>query len=275
MALRLRDLSLVFVTLGLAATASQCATAVPVDDSTPVPTSTTGRDGGPTPGKDGGCVTQCAGKCTDTLNDTNNCGKCSNACPPNSACNAGACVCNQGKLCGGKCADTQTDVTNCGTCGNDCTTQGDAGTWSCVAGTCTLGCSNGQIPCNGACFDPQTTDNHCGTCGNDCTASSQSCCSGSCADTTSDAKNCGSCGNACNGSQCTNSSCCTLEPTGSCDQNPCTQGNPLTPGCDGTGCVNKVCSNDPFCCDLFGGFWDGTCVSEVDQFCGPQYKCKC
>lgn len=270
--MRLRELSVLILVAGLGATLSQCAHAVTTDDTAPAPTETTGRDGGPSP-KDAGCVTMCSGKCTDTLNDQNNCGKCSNACPTGATCNSGACVCgNNGKLCAGKCADTQTDVTNCGTCGTDCTKQGNQGTWSCVAGTCTLGCSGGQLACSNACFDPQTTDTHCGTCNNDCTTTNGSCCTGTCKDLTSDPQNCGSCGTSCGGGKCTNSACCTLEPTGTCDQNPCQSGFPLTPGCDGVGCVTKVCNNDPYCCLVD---WDSGCVSEVDLYCAPQYKCKC
>ena len=268
--MRFRELSVLTLVAGLGATLSQCAHAIAPDDTAPVPTA---RDGGPSPGKDAGCVTQCGGKCTDTQNDSNNCGKCTNACPAGATCNAGACVCaSGGKLCGGKCADTQTDVTNCGMCGTDCTKLGSLGTWSCVTGTCTLGCSGGQIACTNACLDPQTTDTHCGTCNNDCTATASACCGGTCKDLTTDPLNCGKCGTSCGGGKCTSSACCTPEPTGTCSQSPCTQGVALVSGCDGTGCVAKVCAQDAFCCSFT---WDSACVSEVDQFCGPQYKCKC
>ncbi len=275
---RLSAIPFVALAFALGATLSQCATGVKVDDPAPAPTDTN-RDGGPTPGKDAGCVMQCGGKCTDTQNDPTNCGKCANACPPSATCEAGNCKCATGKLCTGKCVDTQVDAKNCGQCGNDCA-GGDGGssggTWSCVAGACSLSCTGGQIACNGACFDPQATDTHCGTCNNDCTTTSASCCTGSCANTATDPLNCGGCGTVCGGGgKCTNSKCCSLEPTGSCLQNPCTTGGPLTPGCDGTGCVAKVCAADPYCCDTSFGLWDSGCVSEVTTYCAPQYKCQC
>jgi hypothetical protein len=36
-----------------------------------------------------------------------------------------------------------------------------------------------------------------------------------------------------------------------------------------------VCAQDSYCCDWLFGAWDSACVQEVDQYCGPQYKCSC
>lgn len=57
--------------------------------------------------------------------------------------------------------------------------------------------------------------------------------------------------------------------TGSCAHHMCTEGEPLSPGCDDPpitpSCVTSVCNADFFCC-LVG--WDSTCVSEVGTICG-------
>ncbi|MCH7798553.1 MAG: lamin tail domain-containing protein, partial [Planctomycetes bacterium] len=41
-----------------------------------------------------------------------------------------------------------------------------------------------------------------------------------------------------------------------------------TGGCIDPSCCNIVCTLDPFCCDLFLGFWDASCVATADEFCG-------
>lgn len=49
---------------------------------------------------------------------------------------------------------------------------------------------------------------------------------------------------------------------GGCGHALCTQGEALDPDCDA--CVSTVCGFDDFCCN---GFWDDTCIDEVEQSC--------
>ncbi|HHH29333.1 MAG TPA: lamin tail domain-containing protein [Polyangiaceae bacterium] len=53
---------------------------------------------------------------------------------------------------------------------------------------------------------------------------------------------------------------------GTCAHDVCTEGVALTFGCDA--CVDTVCNNDPFCCDMQGGTWDGLCIDGAVQLCG-------
>jgi hypothetical protein len=56
---------------------------------------------------------------------------------------------------------------------------------------------------------------------------------------------------------------------GSCAHDVCTEGPALTLGC-GDPCVDTVCANDSFCCDMQGGSWDSYCVDEAVQYCSAQ-----
>jgi hypothetical protein len=50
--------------------------------------------------------------------------------------------------------------------------------------------------------------------------------------------------------------------SGACSHDKCVEGAALS--CGDT-CVNKVCAEDPYCCDTE---WDSVCVGEVNKFCG-------
>jgi hypothetical protein len=282
-----------FARLGAACSALGvvAACAVGVDPDAPPE----GADGGGTmmggDGSSGGCKVMCGGMCSDPKTDNANCGKCGNACPVGASCVQGSCQCMAGTLCMGACVDLQTDVKNCGRCGAACggddagSLQG-GGMWTCKAGTCDITCAAPKTACvpNG-CFDLQKDNTNCGTCGNDCGGNlclSGNCCqtgevncNNTCTNTQTDANNCGMCGNKCMTGSCTMGKCCSKPPTGNCSHALCTQGSALKNNCDGAGCVSKVCAQDSFCCDTLFGSWDSLCVQEVDQYCGPQYKCSC
>ena len=144
-------------------------------------------------------------------------------------------------------------------------------------------CNSPMIVCGGSCVDTKTDAQHCGGCTTAC-ASGQTCseslccnanetvCNGACIDTSSDLSNCGACGKTCSGA-CSGGNCVlsSKPPQGSCVDSLCTDNlNPQVPGCDPTGCVNKVCAQDFLCC-FFA--WDTTCVAEVATYCSP-YTCK-
>lgn len=144
-------------------------------------------------------------------------------------------------------------------------------------------CNSPMTLCSGSCVDTKTDTQHCGGCGMACnggqTCSQSICCSanevvcnGACADTSSDLANCGACGKTCTGI-CNGGSCVVSSkpPQGNCVDSLCTANfDPQVPGCDPTGCVNKVCAADFLCC-IFE--WDSICVSEVATYCSP-YTCK-
>ena len=71
------------------------------------------------PGSCSGMV--CNGACVNLQSDSQNCGRCGNACPddPNEFC------------CRGRCVDVGRDRQNCGACGNVCLNG-----YKCAAGTC-------------------------------------------------------------------------------------------------------------------------------------------
>ena len=97
-------------------------------------------------------------------------------------------------------------------------------------------------------------------------------CNGQCVDTSSDPNNCGTCFNVCTSGSCVGSMCVdttTQPPQGTCDHSLCTDSTLLQSGCDGVGCTDAVCSNDPYCCDTA---WDSICVSEVATYCSG-YAC--
>lgn len=55
----------------------------------------------------------------------------------------------------------------------------------------------------------------------------------------------------------------------SCSHTLCTQGGPLTSGCDSPtvspSCVSRICAADPYCCN---NAWDSACVNAVSSVCG-------
>jgi hypothetical protein len=94
-------------------------------------------------------LTNCGGVCTNTLNDSANCGACGNSCALGGYCEGGACAGGcQGTICGGVCVDTAFDGNNCGACGNVCN----------MVLTC----------CNGGCVNLNTDPNNCGWCSAHC-----------------------------------------------------------------------------------------------------------
>jgi hypothetical protein len=164
--------------------------------------------------------TLCGTSCTTLSTDSNNCGKCGNACTAGQLCGGGLCSCPAANQCGGACTDVSSDAKNCGVCGHAC-----AADESCTAGSCKLSCCPGTSACGASCLDLRSDANNCGACGKRCTASEV--CSGGacvgcptnhaqcpqqCADLSSDPFNCGACGNACASSQSCMAGVCT-----SCD----------------------------------------------------------
>ena len=99
--------------------------------------------------------TDCAGSCTDTETDFDNCGGCGETCDTDTAdaCLDGECVCGSGAECGAQVAD------------------------GCVAGECVCGddpaCTGGQLCVNGSCVTP------CIESGETCEANAE-CCSETC-----------------------------------------------------------------------------------------------
>ncbi|MBL8714546.1 MAG: hypothetical protein JNL79_01045 [Myxococcales bacterium] len=131
----------------------------------------------PCPGK-----TSCSGKCVETTNDLDHCGKCDNPCPDRKnairtcvaslcgfACNIGFDDCNGDKLDGCETSlDTSTD--NCGLCGKACPAVTNADP-TCTKGACGYTCKTGYGNCDGtAGCETDTTINpsHCGGCGKAC-----------------------------------------------------------------------------------------------------------
>ncbi len=129
-----------------------------------------------------GCETNTA------MGDINNCGACSNRCPPPpvggvAACSAGACAvalscpadradCNVSRADGCE-VNIFTETANCGACGRMCSAEG--GVAGCANGTCSITCSTGRSNCDGMVStgcEINTTNNvsHCGMCGRSCTS---------------------------------------------------------------------------------------------------------
>jgi hypothetical protein len=251
-----------------------------------------GTDGGGGGGGDGAsCTSKCNNMCTDLKTDNANCGVCGKACPSAAMCTAGQCKCpatdgGSAVICGDQCVDTKTDPNNCGQCGLKCGAEGGAltggGTWTCTNGACNISCGMPKMPCVPfGCFDLQVDNTNCGSCGNDCGGNlclAGNCCNtgeincmNACTNTQTDPNNCGMCGTKC-ATTCTMGKCCSAPPKGNCAHLPCAQGAKLSNNCDGVGCVAKVCAADSYCCSIL---WDGACVSEVDTYCAPTYKCSC
>ena len=121
--------------------------------------------------------------------------------------------------CDGVCVDLAQNNLHCGACGNPC----GAGA-RCVAGVCSLSCTEGLSLCDSACRDLSTDRANCGACGHGC-ASGEVCSAGRCAvscggglsicgdacrDLRTDRANCGACRHACaSGEVCTAGHCVT------------------------------------------------------------------
>ncbi len=138
-------------------------------------------DGG-APG--GGCgggfgIELCANGCTNTHEDTSNCGACGNVCASSEQCVGGFCSCPFGTdSCFGDCVDLDSNPKHCGACGNAC---GPA--QICAIGACVCACPAGTTQCGSAgqclCVNTLADLQHCGGCNQPC-KSTQICASGMC-----------------------------------------------------------------------------------------------
>ena len=120
--------------------------------------------------------TICGTSCVDLMNDSNNCGKCGEACQTygeNYTCVDGYCestACVDGQvLCDGKCVNPLTDVDYCGATGTlkSCVSEGvtcKPGE-KCAGGICAASCLAGQVYCGGKCIDPLSDVTFCGATG--------------------------------------------------------------------------------------------------------------
>jgi len=164
-------------------------------------------------------LSSCNGQCV-SLDGSDNCGACGNACKDGEYCTAGHCDCGMGTTCAGQCSDTSQDPLNCGACGNACQTGEHCSQGTCTSdcagqhrcgdgcssltdllncGACGVACAQGfQCAagphkgdpfacqcfgnlCDGVCYD-QNDDNHCGDCATQC-ASNETCDSAHCVPT--------------------------------------------------------------------------------------------
>ncbi len=166
----------------------------------------------------------CAGACSNTRRDAQNCGGCGMACGASGdTCLGGACRCNGGSACatgqaccpGRGCVDTENDPFNCGGCGMACA-LGEA----CTQGVCSCGatvCAATQACCGGTC-----TDGGCVCGAATCSAKAPICCDGQCANPGEDDANCGKCGQPCSA--------------------------PLKCAAGACGCNGGICSGGDTCC---------------------------
>jgi len=142
-------------------------------------------------------------------------------------------------VCGSLCVDTTQDDLNCGQCNNACATGSSCTNSKCV-------CSNSsETLCTNGCYDLMTDSNNCGKCGTMCTTT-QTCMNGACQAQASG-----------------------VPPQGTCSHSLCDDSSALSPGCDPSGCVSAVCTQDSYCCT---DFWDSICDGEVADYCSP-YMC--
>jgi hypothetical protein len=123
----------------------------------------------------------------------------------------------------------------------------------------TLGFAAGTLVCQANCALDTTGCTNI-VCGNGAIESGEQCDSGNLGGATCQTFGFDSGTLSCSACSYDTSSCVNL-PT--CAHNKCTQGGPLTSGCES--CVTTVCSIDSYCCSTA---WDTTCVYEVDDYCG-------
>ncbi len=221
------------------------------------------------PGAGQGCVTGLAGVCG----------------PGTTACVGTTLVCNQnvgasGEVCDGldNDCDTGTDEGNPGG-GGACFT-GQSGPCSIGVNNCTggaVGCTQTVFPSADTCFDGVDQDCN-GTVDDGCCAHNE------CTSGVALLNGCTPCVSAvcaadpfcCSDAwddlcvfevmtECGTTQCST------CSHGVCTQGAALVAGCDaGFGCVQSVCTNDPFCCS---SGWDAQCVAEIATYCPDPIAC--
>ncbi len=116
----------------------------------------------------------CGSTCTDTVNDTQNCGACGTVCPGGMLCSSGACTatCAATEVeCAGECISPESDRRYCGASA-DCS-GANAGAQCpdgevCSAGQCAVSCVSGELVCADHCVDPNTDNQFCGA-SSDCT----------------------------------------------------------------------------------------------------------
>mmetsp|Transcript_38428 Transcript_38428/g.96670 ORF Transcript_38428/g.96670 Transcript_38428/m.96670 type:complete len:892 (+) Transcript_38428:258-2933(+) len=242
------------------------------------------------------------GGCTDSDQDSNNCGGCGNVCPDGQVCCDGTCsvqtcdICdfsasscgstNACACCDGNAVDTDTDKNHCGSCnpcsgedlccGGECRDAlNDAEACGCIANNCTA-IGEGWGCCGGVCVDLDTDPLNCGTCFNNVTSLPGGCC----VDGSVFSSPCDNCYEAADDQD----MCCW---NGTNTPQPCTGLNSLC--CDGIcidpnsfftcGCPSTECSSGESCCgeicvpntDFTGDDRDncGACGNQCDpnQFC--------
>ncbi|MBQ9243386.1 MAG: hypothetical protein IJ165_09200 [Proteobacteria bacterium] len=263
------------------------------------------------PGAGGKCVKSscgagqmlCAGECSSTASDSNNCGACGHKCGAKTNCTNSMCVCstagetNCGSDASPQCKNLKTDVTNCGGCNITCASLAPSSTdvAACSAGVCQFSCKAGYY--NKGTGTTATTINcvKIGTntcCGNNCVncedsntskvtyaCSNEKCvesscgagellCGGSCKTVATDKSNCGSCGNVCgSGTACTNGKCqCSAAGTSNC-------GSDAAPNCVNTQSNANYCGNCATnCSDIAPANAEVATTGCVSGVC--QFKCK-
>lgn len=62
------------------------------------------------------------------------------------------------------------------------------------------------------------------------------------------------------------------ESMGRCPHTLCTQGGPMTSGCDSNraNCVRQICAKNPLCCSA-AGEWNEDCVNAVNECINPAF----
>jgi hypothetical protein len=159
----------------------------------------------------------------------------------------------------------------------------------CGDGKCKQGedCSNCSADCGACgacshdiCIAGPALDESCDTCAADICAVDPFCCDafwdGLCVSEV--ASVCGqTCPSVCGDNKCEGKEDCKscASDCGTCDKkchDECVTGDPLSTNC--SKCAEDICAVDPYCCNVY---WDGICVSEVDQYCkkGCGNKPKC
>jgi hypothetical protein len=163
-------------------------------------------------------------------------------------------VCGDGKCKKGEdCSSCSADCGSCGACSHDICITGpalDASCDTCAADICAVD----PFCCEWS-WDALCVSEVASVCGKTC----PSICGDSKCDSKEDCKSCAS-------------DCGTCDKDKKCSHDECVTGDPLGTNC--SKCTEDVCAVDPYCCNVF---WDGICVSEVDQYCkkgcGDKPKC--
>jgi hypothetical protein len=255
----------------------------------------TGSDGigclsDPDAGIDGIC---CAGSCTQTWLDPNNCGICGRSCASGDTCIYGECgspsACQVtgdlclldggpfGTCCGNRCVDLTADHDNCGSCDFGCPTGSSCGQSSCVNDAGAVQCTqDSDCAPNRACSSvlyyggsyciPRSCDAGTFFCQLSGDAGGGFCCGSACVDLTSDSANCDGCGYTCpSGLACVGNLC--VEPdSGVFDLGPlvpCPVGSLPRFSCVPPGCQPENEGKDcPLSSGLSGVCCAGSCVDE-------------